>query len=90
MAHASRGSSILPRHESRTACARAGGACALLWVPGGVAYAGSRWAPPLTHSCRAAHAMPLCHAAGLSWTTDDVKLRQYFENFGSVLEAFVR
>lgn len=25
---------------------------------------------------------------GLSWTTDDAKLRSYFENFGTVLEAF--
>lgn len=24
---------------------------------------------------------------GLSWQTDDVKLRSYFENFGSVIEA---
>lgn len=26
---------------------------------------------------------------GLSWATDDAKLRSYFENFGSVVEAFV-
>ena len=26
---------------------------------------------------------------GLSWETTDVKLKQYFENFGSVQEAFV-
>lgn len=24
---------------------------------------------------------------GLSWTTDDAKLRSYFDNFGSVIEA---
>lgn len=24
---------------------------------------------------------------GLSWATDDAKLRSYFENFGSVVEA---
>ena len=26
---------------------------------------------------------------GLSWSTDDAKLRSYFENYGAVQEAFV-
>ncbi|KAK9814464.1 hypothetical protein WJX72_006412 [[Myrmecia] bisecta] len=29
-----------------------------------------------------------CFVGGLSWQTDDVRLRQYFENFGEVTEAF--